>query len=87
MYLDIFIIYGDYYCTICFASKMKHVVFQKSIDPGPLNKMYTRSGYLFLMEKKAVLGTTSWNKCYCHYRRDDGQGGRVFCMIPYNQVK
>ena len=39
------------------------------------------------MEKKAVLGTISWNKCYCHYRRDDGQGGRVFCMIPYNQVK
>ena len=48
--------------------------------------MYTRSGYLFLMEKKAVLGTISWNKCYCHYRRDDGHGGRVFCMIPYNQV-
>lgn len=53
---------------------------QKSIDPGTLNRMYTRSGYLFLMEKKA-LGTT-WTKCYCHYQRE----GRVFCMIPYNQT-
>ena len=56
-------------------------VLQKTLDPGTLNKMFTRSGYLFLMEKKA-LGTTSWSKCYCHYRRE----GRVFCMIPYNQV-
>ena len=52
---------------------------QKTVDPGILNKMFTRSGYLFLMEKKA-LGTT-WNKFYCHYQRE----GRLFCMIPYNQ--
>jgi hypothetical protein len=43
--------------------------------------MYTRTGYLFLMEKKA-LGTT-WSKCYCHYQRE----GRLFRMIPYIQVK
>ena len=54
--------------------------FQKTVDPGTLNKMFTRSGYLFLMEKKA-LGTT-WNKYYCHYQRE----GRLFCMIPYNQA-
>ena len=42
--------------------------------------MFTRSGYLFLSEKKA-LGTT-WNKYYCHYQRE----GRLFCMIPYNQA-
>ena len=35
----------------------KFYFFQKPIDPGTLNKMYTRTGYLFLMEKKA-LGTT-----------------------------
>ena len=57
------------------------LLLQKTLDPGTLNKMFTRSGYLFLMEKKA-LGTTGWSKCYCHYRRE----GRVFCMIPYNQV-
>ena len=50
------------------------------MDPGTLNKMFTRSGYLFLSEKKA-LGTT-WNKYYCHYQRE----GRLFCMIPYNQA-
>ena len=56
------------------------IPLQKPIDPGTLNKLYTRTGYLFLMEKKA-LGTT-WNKYYCHYQRD----GRLFCMIPYNQT-
>jgi len=60
--------------------KMLEVRQSKTLDPGTLNKMFTRSGYLFLMEKKA-LGTT-WSKCYCHYRRE----GRVFCMIPYNQT-
>ena len=74
--------FGNFYVS----PNNNYHLLQKSIDPGTLNKMYTRSGYLFLMEKKAVLGTISWNKCYCHYRRDDGQGGRVFCMIPYNQV-
>jgi len=43
--------------------------------------MYTRTGYLFLLEKKA-LGTTSWQKCYCQYIREN----RTFCMIPYNQT-
>merc|ERR1712012_1478157 len=51
----------------------------KPVDPGTLNKMYTRTGYLFFMEKKA-LGTT-WQKCYCQYIREN----RTFCMIPYNQ--
>ena len=55
-------------------------LFQKPIDPGTLNKLYTRTGYLFLMEKKA-LGTT-WNKYYCHYQRSS----RLFCMVPYNQT-
>ena len=41
--------------------------FQKPIDPGTLNKMYTRTGYLFLMEKKAL--GSSWNKYYCHYQK------------------
>jgi len=44
-------------------------ILQKPIDPGTLNKLFTRSGYLFLMEKKA-LGTT-WNKYYCHYQREN----------------
>ena len=60
---------------------MSQSFFQKPIDPGTLNKLYTRSGYLFLMEKKA-LGTT-WNKYYCHYQKE----AKSFCMIPYNQTQ
>jgi len=61
--------------------KMLEVRQTKPLDPGTLNKMYTRTGYLFLLEKKA-LGTTSWQKCYCQYIREN----RTFCMIPYNQT-
>jgi len=60
--------------------KMLEVRQTKPVDPGTLNKMYTRTGYLFFMEKKA-LGTT-WQKCYCQYIREN----RTFCMIPYNQT-
>jgi len=60
--------------------KMLEVRQTKPLDPGTLNKMYTRTGYLFLAEKKA-LGTT-WQKCYCQYIREN----RTFCMIPYNQT-
>jgi len=60
--------------------KMLEVRQTKPVDPGTLNKMYTRTGYLFSLEKKA-LGTT-WQKCYCQYIREN----RTFCMIPYNQT-
>ena len=64
--------------------------------------MYTRTGYLFLMEKKAL--GSSWNKYYCHYQKvgrapfPDFSGILIstfffriqesgqFCMIPYNQT-
>lgn len=58
--------------------KMLEVRQTKPMDP--LTKVYTRTGYLFCMEKKA-LGTT-WIKCYCQYIREN----RLFCMIPYNQT-
>jgi len=60
--------------------KMLEVRQTKPVDPGTLNKMYTRTGYLFSLEKKA-LGTT-WQKCYCQYIREN----KTFCMIPYNQT-
>ena len=60
--------------------KMLEVRQSKTVDPGTLNKMFTRSGYLYLMEKKAL--TTSWNKYYCHYQKE----GRLFFMIFYNQA-
>jgi len=60
--------------------KMLEVRQTKPVDPGTLNKMYTRTGYLFCQEKKAL--GTSWQKCYCQYIREN----RTFCMIPYNQT-
>ncbi|XP_076179407.1 GTPase regulator associated with FAK isoform X3 [Ptiloglossa arizonensis] len=53
---------------------------QKSAVETGVNKIYTREGYLFLMEKKAF-GTT-WTKQYCTYQKDK----KEFTMIPYNQL-
>lgn len=47
---------------------------------SPKSSIYTRQGYLYLMEKKA-LGTT-WTKCYCQYLKSN----KSFSMIPYNQA-
>eukprot|EP00096_Caligus_rogercresseyi_P014646 TRINITY_DN7159_c0_g1_i1.p1 TRINITY_DN7159_c0_g1~~TRINITY_DN7159_c0_g1_i1.p1 ORF type:complete len:898 (-),score=177.35 TRINITY_DN7159_c0_g1_i1:145-2838(-) len=55
-------------------------ILDKPLDPGTLNRMFTRSGYLYVMEKRA-LGTV-WNKCFCRYQREC----KIFCMIPYNQI-
>ncbi|XP_014484709.1 PREDICTED: rho GTPase-activating protein 26-like isoform X2 [Dinoponera quadriceps] len=53
---------------------------QKSAVETGLNKLHSREGYLFLMEKKAF-GTT-WTKQYCTYQKDK----KEFTMIPYNQL-
>ncbi|XP_072745558.1 rho GTPase-activating protein 26 isoform X2 [Anoplolepis gracilipes] len=53
---------------------------QKSAVESGLNKLHSREGYLFLMEKKAF-GTT-WTKQYCTYQKDK----KEFTMIPYNQL-
>lgn len=53
---------------------------QQKPDSGSSNKVYSREGYLYLMEKKAF-GTT-WTKHYCMYQRDS----KEFVMIPYNQM-
>lgn len=47
---------------------------------SPKSTIYTRQGYLYLMEKKA-LGTT-WTKCYCQYLKSN----KSLSMIPYNQA-
>ncbi|XP_077558419.1 GTPase regulator associated with FAK isoform X1 [Haemaphysalis longicornis] len=60
--------------------KMLEVRTTKPQDSGSLNKMYTRQGYLFLMEKKHL--ATVWNKHYCQYQKEN----RKFTMIPYSQT-
>ncbi|XP_017891094.1 rho GTPase-activating protein 26 isoform X1 [Ceratina calcarata] len=64
--------------TESLMNKMKDM--RKSAVESGVNKVYTREGYLFLMEKKAF-GTT-WTKQYCTYQKDT----KEFTMIPYNQL-
>ncbi|XP_037778389.1 rho GTPase-activating protein 26-like [Penaeus monodon] len=83
--------------SVSLKNKMLEVRKTKSMDPGNMDKMYTRQGYLFLMEKNDVkpspasfplfvfqkaFGTT-WTKHYCLYQKEN----RVFTMIPYNQIQ
>ncbi|XP_050736291.1 rho GTPase-activating protein 26-like isoform X5 [Eriocheir sinensis] len=67
--------------SVQLKNKMLEVRKTKAVDPGNMDKMYTRQGYLFLMEKKAF-GTT-WTKHYCQYQKEN----RIFTMIPYNQTQ
>ncbi|RUS85121.1 hypothetical protein EGW08_007126 [Elysia chlorotica] len=53
----------------------------KPQDQSGTMKGFTRQGYLYLMEKK-TLGTTSWTKYYCQYKKETKQ----FVMILYNQI-
>ncbi|XP_064482003.1 rho GTPase-activating protein Graf-like isoform X2 [Ornithodoros turicata] len=62
------------------AEQLMVKMLEKPQDSGSLNKMYTRQGYLFLMEKKHL--TTIWNKHYCQYQKES----RKFTMIPYSQT-
>lgn len=64
--------------TESLMNKMKDM--KKSAVESGVNKLDTREGYLFLMEKKAF-GTT-WTKQYCTYQKNK----KEFIMIPYNQL-
>ncbi|XP_012530977.1 rho GTPase-activating protein 26 isoform X2 [Monomorium pharaonis] len=59
--------------------KIQKDMKKSAVETG-LNKLHSREGYLFLMEKKAF-GTT-WTKQYCTYQKDR----KEFTMIPYNQL-
>ncbi|KAK7503806.1 hypothetical protein BaRGS_00004929 [Batillaria attramentaria] len=50
------------------------------MDQSGTMKGFTRQGYLYLLEKKA-LGTT-WTKYYCQYKKET----KEFYMILYNQI-
>ncbi|KAK3719890.1 hypothetical protein RRG08_040189, partial [Elysia crispata] len=58
-----------------------HAAQWKPQDQSGTMKGFTRQGYLYLMEKK-TLGTTSWTKYYCQYKKETKQ----FVMILYNQI-
>ncbi|XP_035825315.1 rho GTPase-activating protein 26 isoform X4 [Aplysia californica] len=58
-----------------------HAAQWKPLDQSGTLKGFARQGYLYLMEKKA-LGTTSWTKYYCQYKKET----KEFYMILYNQM-
>lgn len=62
------------------AEQLKQKTLEKAQDPGTLDKMYTRQGYLFLMEKKHI--TTTWIKHFCQYQKSQ----KKFSMMPYSQT-
>ncbi|KAK7602050.1 hypothetical protein V9T40_009491 [Parthenolecanium corni] len=68
--------------TESLMKKMLELRQMKPTDPVKVNKIYAREGYLYLLEKKALIGTTTWTKHYCMYRRET----KEFVMIPYNQM-
>ncbi|CAH1777647.1 unnamed protein product [Owenia fusiformis] len=51
-------------------------------DPASVVKEFTRQGYLYMLEKKALGVGTTWTKYYCQYQKD----GKVLKMIPFNQT-
>ncbi|XP_070197766.1 rho GTPase-activating protein 26-like isoform X1 [Littorina saxatilis] len=61
-------------------SKMLEARGSKSMDQSCTMRRFTREGYLYLLEKKA-LGTT-WTKFYCQYKKET----KEFYMILYNQT-
>lgn len=61
-------------------SKMLDARGTKPMDQSGTMKGFTRQGYLYLMEKKA-LGTT-WTKYYCQYKKET----KEFYLILYNQI-
>ncbi|ESO83842.1 hypothetical protein LOTGIDRAFT_179683 [Lottia gigantea] len=62
------------------AEQLMNKMLEKPMDQTGTIKGFTRQGYLYLMERKA-LGTT-WTKYYCQYKKDT----KEFVMILYNQL-
>ena len=55
-------------------------------DPGVLNKMYTRQGYLYVQNTGRMqllpLGQSGWSKHFCQYQAST----KTLTMIPYSQI-
>ena len=57
-------------------------------DPGVLNKMYTRQGYLYVQNGKTKMianlgiGQSGWSKHFCQYQAST----KTLTMIPYSQI-
>lgn len=69
---------------------LKTKILSNTQDPGQLNKMYTRQGYLYGQNsnnsKKTMsnikLGGSAWTKYYCQYSAKT----KTLTLIPYSQL-
>ncbi|XP_046544439.1 rho GTPase-activating protein 26-like [Haliotis rubra] len=59
---------------------LERIQMPRPIESSGTMRGFTRQGYLYLLEKKA-LGTT-WTKYYCQYKKET----KEFYMILYNQM-
>ncbi|XP_071088497.1 rho GTPase-activating protein 26-like isoform X8 [Haliotis cracherodii] len=59
---------------------LERIQMPRPIESSGTMRGFTRQGYLYLLEKKA-LGTT-WTKFYCQYKKET----KEFYMILYNQM-
>ena len=72
----------NYSATIEQYESLKQKMLTGHQDPGLLNRMYTRQGYLYVLNKKNIIGASQWNKHYCQYQSNS----RTLTMIPYTQL-
>jgi len=72
----------NYSATIEQYESLKQKMLTGHQDPGLLNRMYTRQGYLYVLNKKNMIGASQWSKHYCQYQSNS----RILTMIPYNQL-
>ena len=73
----------NYSATIEQYESLKQKMITGHQDPGLLNRMYTRQGYLYVLNKKnMILGASQWIKHYCQYQSNS----RTLTMIPYTQL-
>ena len=72
----------NFSATVESYQSLKEKLLSSTQDPGRLNKMYTRQGYLFLQGKKNLKLGTGWSKHYCQYLAKT----KTLTLIAYNQM-
>ena len=72
----------NFSATVESYQSLKEKLLLSHQDPGSMNRMYTRQGYLFLQGKKNLKLATGWTKHYCQYQAKT----KTLTLIPYSQM-
>ena len=70
----------NFSATVESYQSLKEKLLGSMNDPGSMNRMYTRQGYLFMQGKKKL--GSGWTKHYCQYLAKT----KTLTLIPYNQL-